>query len=429
MTFANAFSVWFGTALLATTLVELWLCARQIRCVRRHRDRVPEAFVGETGVEAHARAADYTVALTRLKAADAVWICVVILALTLGGGLDFIVEFWARRIDAQGFAHGVLLVVTVFTLGYLADSPVAWYRRLVIDGSFGFNRATPAMFLGDRLKGFVIAALFGLPLLLLVLWLMARMGPWWWLYACAAWIAFEALVGAVFPKVITPLFNKFSPLEDEELKQRVRAILARCGVQDCPVFVMDGSRRSSQGSAYFTGAGASKRIVLYDTLFGRLTLAEIEALLAHEVGHLRLHHLKKRLLWSGATSAVLLALLSWLDQQPWFAAALGVTHDSTAMSLVLFLTLVTAFALPLRWINNLYLRRQEFEADEFAAAHSSADDLAHALAKLYKHNGITLTPDPLYSVFYNTHPPAALRVMRLRTLPAHKRAWRPSTAG
>lgn len=428
MIVASAFSVWFGAALVATTLVQLWLCTRQVRRVRRHRDTVPEAFARDIGVEAHAKAADYTVARTRLASADAVWGCLVILAFTLGGGLDAIAEFWARRFDAQGYAHGVLLVATVFALGYLADLPVVWYRRLVIDGRFGFNRATPATFLGDRVKGFVIAALLGLPLLLLVLWLMARMGPWWWLYAWVAWIAFRALLEAMYPAVIAPLFNKFRPLEDVELQQRVRAVLARCGHRDCRVYVMDGSRRSSQGNAYFTGLGASKRIVLFDTLFGRLTAAEIEALLAHEVGHLRRHHLYKRLLWSCAASAGLLALLGWLDQESWFAAGLGVTHDSTAMSLVLFFIAVPVFAFPLRWIGNLYSRRHEFEADEFAAAHSSADDLAHALMKLYEDNATTLTPDPLHSTFYDTHPPAALRVMRMRTLPVHKRAWDSSIA-
>jgi STE24 endopeptidase len=422
MIIANAFSVWFGAALVATTLVQLWLRLRHIRRMQRHRNNVPEAFARDIGAEAHAKANDYTVARTWLASADAVWSCLVILAFTLGGGLEAIAEFWARRFDAQGYAHGILLVATVFALGFLADLPVVWYRRFVIDGRFGFNRATLAMFLGDRAKALVIAAVLGLPLLLLVLWLMAQMGPWWWLYAWVAWIAFQSALNAMYPALIAPLFNKFRPLEDVALEQRIAAVLARCGYRDCRVYVMDGSRRSSHGNAYFTGLGASKRIVLLDTLFGRLTPEEIEAVLAHEVGHLRRHHIAKRLVWSGAASLGLLALLGWLSQEPWFAAGLGVTRDSTAMALVLFFIAVPVFGFPFRWISNLYLRRHEFEADEFAAAHSSASDLANALLKLYGHNAATLTPDPLHSTFYDTHPPAALRVPRLRALMARRRA-------
>jgi STE24 endopeptidase len=423
-----AFSVAFGAALVTTTSIQLWLCMRHIRHVQRHRNTVPEAFARDIGVESHAKAADYTVARTRLASVDAVWGSLVVLAFTLGGGLDAIAEFWARSFDAQGYAHGVLLVGTAFALGFLADLPVAWHRRFVIDGRFGFNRATLAMFLVDRTKAFAIAAMLGVPLLLLVLWLMARMGPWWWLYASVAWIAFKTLLDAMYPAFIAPLFNKFRLPDDVAVQQRITAVLARCGIEDCHVYLMDGSRRSSHGNAYFTGMGASRRIVVFDTLFGRLTPAELEAVLAHEMGHLRRHHLSKRMVWSCVVTTGLLALLGWLSQESWFAAGLGVTRDSTAMSLVLFFIAVSVFGFPFRWIGKLYSRRQEFEADDFAAAHSSADDLARALVKLYDDSAITLTPDPLHSTFYDTHPPAALRVMRLRALPARKRTWDPSVA-
>jgi STE24 endopeptidase len=421
MIIANAFSVWFAAALVATTTVQLWLCLRHIGRVQRHRNTVPDAFARDISVEAHARAADYTAACTRLAATDAVWSGLVIFAFTLGGGLDAIAEFWARRFDATEYTHGVLLVGTVFLLGFLAGLPVLWYQKFVINARFGLNRATLAMFLGDRAKALAVVSVLGLPLLLLVLWLMARMGSWWWLYAWVAWIVFQALLHALYPALIAPLFNKFKPLDDAALEQRITALLARCGYRDCHVYVMEGSRRSSHGNAYFTGLGASKRIVLFDTLFGRLTPAEIEAVLAHEVGHLQRHHIPKRLVWSGAVSLGLLALLGWLSLEPWFAAGLGVSSDSTAMALVLFFIAVPVFAFPLRWIGNLRSRRHEFEADEFAAAHSSADDLAGALLKLYGDNAATLTPDPLHSTFYDTHPPAALRISRLRALSAGSR--------
>jgi STE24 endopeptidase len=313
-------------------------------------------------------------------------------------------------------AAAVVLIVT------LVDLPIEWYRQFRVEQSFGFNRMTPALFLTDTAKSVLLSTAIGLPLLALVLALMRFAGPYWWIYAWVVWCAFTLLLTVLFPILIAPLFNRFSPLADSDLLQRIRALLGRAGFQTSGVYTMDGSRRSSHGNAYFTGLGAAKRIVFFDTLLERLQPSEIEAVLAHELGHFRLQHVRKRLLLSCAASAVVLAVLSWLMQRTWFYEGLGVDPSVLArndgLALVLFFLVTPVFTFLLAPLSSLLSRRQEFEADEFAARHASPQALIDALIKLYKDNATTLTPDPIHSSFYNSHPPASIRIERLLKLAA-----------
>ena len=288
----------------------------------------------------------------------------------------------------------------------------------MIEVRFGFNRMSLALFLADLAKFAALGALLGIPLVLLVLWLMAKMGGMWWLYVWLAWMAFNLLVVTIYPMLIAPIFNRFSPLENPDLRSRIESLLARCGFRARGLFVMDNSRRSSHGNAYFTGFGAAKRIVLFDTLISRLEPQEIEAVLAHELGHFSRHHVWKRMALASGTSLAFLALLAWLIGQEWFYTALGVRSQSTAMALVLFLMVAPAFTFLLQPLASLYSRLHEFEADAYAASHAPARDLAGALVKLYQDNAATLTPDPVHSAFYDSHPPAMQRIARLQTYQA-----------
>jgi len=411
----HAFTLVFLLALAAATITRLWLKRRQMRHVRTHRDRVPGAFAGAIPLDSHRTAADYAQAKGRLDLFEVPFEAAVTLALTLGGGLALIDAF-ARRWAGEGIAHGVLLVGCVVAVTSAASLPASVWRTFVIEQRFGFNRITPRMFVGDLLRSTVIGCLLGLPLLAAVLWLMQAMGPAWWLYAWAVWIAFNLVILAVYPTVIAPMFNRFTPLSDPSLEARVRALLERCGFEARGLYVMDGSRRSSHGNAYFTGMGRGKRIVFFDTLLERLTPEEIEAVLAHELGHFRLRHVAKRIAWTFGVSFLFLALLAWLERQPWFQPALGVSEPSTAMALVLFFLVLPSFTFLLQPFASGYSRRHEFEADRYAAGHARASDLVQALVKLYRDNASTLTPDPLHSLFYDSHPPAALRIARLQAL-------------
>jgi STE24 endopeptidase len=409
----------FIAALALTTGVRLWLASRQVAHVAAHRESVPKAFADAIAPDAHRRAADYTVAKTRLGMADVLIGVALLLALTLGGGLQMLSDLWAKVLEPGGYAHGVALIASVGVIGALVELPVSMYRTFVIEQRFGFNRMTLRLFLADLAKQALLAAVLGLPLLLLVLWLMARMGSLWWLYVWLAWSAFNLLMLAIFPTFIAPLFNKFSPLEDASLKSRIERLLARCGFRSSGLFVMDGSRRSSHGNAYFTGFGKTKRIVFFDTLLSRLQPAEIEAVLAHELGHFRRRHVWKRVALMFAVSLAMLAVLGWLIDKPWFYAALGVETRSTAMALVLFFLVVPVFTFLFSPLGAIYSRKHEYEADAYAAEHANGADLVHALVKLYKDNAATLTPDPLHSAFYDSHPPASLRVARLQALAGH----------
>ncbi len=406
----------FVVFLLAMVGLKYWLAFRQIRHVTANANAVPAQFADRVSLDAHRRAAAYTVERTRLGLFETAAGALVLVAATLLGGLDWIVA----RLAGLGTGDFVLqmLVVTVVLLAISAlDLPFSWYRQFRIEQKFGFNRMTLGLWIADLAKSLVLTALLGLPLLAAVLWLMGSAGDLWWLHAWLLWVAFNALVLVLYPTLIAPLFNKFEPLKDGRLAERITALLARTGFSSKGVFVMDGSRRSAHGNAYFTGLGRAKRIVFFDTLVERLQPSEIEAVLAHELGHFKLKHIAKRLAFSFVASLAFLALLGWLITQPWFYTGLGVTPSLTGsnhgVALVLFALVLPVFTFVFAPIASLLSRRHEFEADAFAARHASAGDLVSALVKLYQDNASTLTPDPLHSAFYDSHPPASIRIQRL----------------
>ncbi len=412
----NAFTWTFLAALAAATLARLWLAQRQVRHVRAHRASVPAEFAEAIALAAHQKAADYTVAKARLGMLDVLLGAVILVALTLGGALQWMSAQWGAWFAPGGLAHGTALIAGAVVLLSALELPVSLYRTFVIEARFGFNRMSLALFLADLAKSALLGAALGLPLLVLVLWLMGRMGEAWWLYVWLAWIGFNLLVLMIYPTFIAPLFNKFSPLEDPALAGRIERLLARCGFTSNGLYVMDGSRRSAHGNAYFTGFGAAKRIVFFDTLLARLAPGEVEAVLAHELGHYRRHHVWKRITLLFALSLGLLWVLGQLLDEPWFYAGLNAGAPGDAMGLLLFVLVVPVFTFFLQPLTSLYSRRHEFEADAYAAAHASAAELVRALVKLYQDNAATLTPDPLHSAFYDSHPPAARRIARLQAL-------------
>jgi STE24 endopeptidase len=410
----HAFTIAFLAALATATAMRLWLAARHVRHVRAHRGAVPPEFVPAVTLAAHQKAADYTAAKTHLGAVETLVSAGLVLAFTLGGGLQALYDLWSGAFEPGGYAHGIALVLSVGFVSGAVDLPFSIARTFGIEARFGFNRMTPALFVADLAKQILLGLALAVPLLFCVLWLMARMGTYWWLYVWLTWMAFNLLILLIYPTFIAPLFNKFSPLEDATLKARIEQLLAKCGFRSRGLFVMDGSRRSSHGNAYFTGFGAAKRIVFFDTLLSRLAPAEVEAVLAHELGHFRLRHVWKRVAWLFLASLAFLAALGWLIERPWFYSALGVEGRSTAMALILFFLVIPVFTFLLHPIGSLYSRKHEYEADAYAARHAEAGDLARALVKLYQDNAATLTPDPVHSAFYDSHPPAALRIARLK---------------
>jgi len=416
---SQAFTLLFAFALLASVATKLWLATRQIRYVAGHRDAVPASFASRIDLAAHRRAADYTVARTRLSIVDTAFGALVLLGFTLFGGLQALLDALQALLPASGFLRSLAFVAAVFAISALLELPFAWVRRFRIEERFGFNRMTPRLFLVDTLKAAAVAVVLGLPLLALVLWLMRASGTLWWLWVWIAWAVFNVAVLVLYPTVIAPIFNRFEPLPAGELRSRVEALLARCGFASKGLFVMDGSRRSAHGNAYFTGLGRAKRIVFFDTLISRLDAPEIEAVLAHELGHYERRHVQKRIVLSFAASLVGLWLLGWLSRQAWFYEGLGVSPgigELDAVALVLFLLAMPVFTFLLQPLFAAVSRRHEFEADAFAARHAHAQDLAAALVKLYKDNASTLTPDPVHSAFYDSHPPASQRIGRLGEL-------------
>jgi STE24 endopeptidase len=410
----SAFSWLFLAALAAATLTRLWLARRQVAHVRAHRGAVPPSFAAAIPLAAHQKAADYTVAKTRLAVVDVLLGAAALLVLTLGGLLAWISAAWARAFEAGSLWHGAALIASAVVLLSALELPVSAYRTFGIEARFGFNRMTLRLYLADLAKGAALGAALGLPLLVLVLWLMQRMGEAWWLYVWLAWMGFNLLVLLLYPTLIAPLFNRFTPLADPALAERIQRLLARCGFRSNGLYVMDGSRRSAHGNAYFTGFGAAKRIVFFDTLLARLAPAEVEAVLAHELGHFRRHHVWKRIVLLAALSLGLLWVLGRLIDEPWLYAGLRAGGPDPAMGLLLFVLVMPVFTFFLQPLTSLYSRRHEFEADAYAAAHASAAELVQALVKLYQDNAATLTPDPVHSAFYDSHPPAALRIARLQ---------------
>ena len=410
----NTFSIVFLLALALATLMRLWLGWRHISHVQAHRAAVPAEFAGQVGLDAHQRAADYTCTKTRFSAASLVFDAVVLLILTFGGGLQAI-DNLAASVFNGGIARGVAFVALLMVITSVIELPFELYRTFGIEQRFGFNKMTFAMFFGDLAKQAAIGAALGLPLLFAVLWLMGQMGGMWWLYVWLLVMAFMIFVQFIEPPVIAPLFNKFTPMQEGEMKKRIEGLIARCGFTSKGLFVMDGSKRSSHGNAYFTGFGKSKRIVFFDTLLSRLEIPEVEAVLAHELGHFRRHHVLKRLVLSAFFSLALLFLLGVIKNQPWFYQGLNVSFPATdAMALTLFFMVMPVFTFLLQPLLSMYSRRHEFEADQYAAQNASARDLVSALVKLYKDNASTLTPDPVHSAFYDSHPPAPIRITRLQ---------------
>ena len=412
---ASLFSTLFLAALLLSTSIKIWLAQRQLRHVSAHRNKVPDAFSSQVDLAAHQKAADYTCAKTRLGIVSAIFEALLLLAFTLGGGLQLLAD-WSFVAFSNPLIQGMAIIVSVVMLTSILEIPFGLYSTFVIEARFGFNKMTFKLYLLDAIKGLLIGSLLGLPLLLGILWLMQRMGDNWWLYVWAVWVSFSLLLLFIYPSFIAPIFNKFKPLEDESLKARIEALLQKCGFKAQGLFVMDGSKRSSHGNAYFTGFGKTKRIVFFDTLISRLTANEIDAVLAHELGHFKRRHVLKRIALTFAVSLAFLWLLAQLMHADWFFAGLGVNSHTTAMALMLFFMVLPAFTFLLQPIGSAYSRKHEFEADAYAVKQTAAADLITALVKLYQDNASTLTPDPLYSAFYSSHPPAMIRISRLQSL-------------
>jgi STE24 endopeptidase len=402
----------FIVAVIAETITRLWLSTRQIAAVRAHRDSVPKQFSGQVELADQQKAADYTVARARLGRIDTVADAIVRLAFTLGGGIALIEALWSRAQLSQPW-HGALVIGTTLLALMVINLPFSLWSTFRVEARFGFNRMTPALYVADLAKSLLLGLLLGGPLVIGALLLMDRGGKWWWLYAWAGWTVFTLALTWAFPRFIAPLFNKFSPLSDEALKARVEQLLERCGFASKGVFVMDGSRRSAHGNAYFTGVGRNKRIVFFDTLLERLGVTEVEAVLAHELGHFRLKHVRQRLVLSLVMSLGAFALIAWLAAEPGFYTALGVPVASSHGALLLAMMAAPAFTYFVTPIGAWWSRKHEFEADDFAATHSDAAALADALVKLYRSNASTLTPDRIHSAFYDSHPPALVRIARL----------------
>jgi len=415
----------FAAALLLSLATQLWLATRQMRHVSQHRGAVPPVFAGTVTLQAHQKAADYTLAKGRFGLLSTAFGTAVVLAWTLLGGLDALNTVLRATVMPAwgGMAYQLALLAAVALIGGLIELPLEWYSTFRIEQAFGFNRMSLQLWLADQAKGALVGALIGLPLAALVLWIMGVSGGLWWLWAWAALVGFNLLLLVIYPTVIAPLFNKFEPLADETLKTRVQALMQRCGFAAKGLFVMDGSKRSAHANAYFTGLGAAKRVVFFDTLLQRLTPGEVEAVLAHELGHFKRKHVTKRMVSIFAMSLAGLALLGWLAAQSGFYAGLGVAPNMSApndaLALLLFMMALPSFTFFISPLLAQVSRKHEFEADAYACAQADGRDLAAALLKLHEDNAATLTPDPVYVRFYYSHPPASERLAALpKPLPA-----------
>ncbi|MCW8845750.1 MAG: M48 family metallopeptidase [Gammaproteobacteria bacterium] len=411
----SAFSWIFVIFLLAGTACRLWLSNRQTRNVRAHRSQVPEPFAQKVSLEDHQKAADYTHAKAQLGRMETLYDAMLLLGWTLGGGIA-LVQSLVQGSGLGGLWGAIASILLVLLVSSALSLPFSIAHTFGIEARFGFNRSTPGLFVADMLKGLALTLVLGVPLIAAVLWIMAHAGELWWLYAWALWSGFGLLMFWAYPTLIAPLFNKFEPLEDASLKQRVETLLERCGFHSKGIFVMDGSRRSAHGNAYFTGIGNNKRIVFFDTLIKTLEPLEVEAVLAHELGHFRKRHVRKRIIWSLLSSLIGLALLGWLKTQLWFYTGLGVPAASDQAALLLFIMIAPVFTYFFSPLSAWFSRKHEFEADAYAASQSDAGALAEALVKLYRENASTLTPDPVHSAFYDSHPPALTRIQHLNGL-------------
>ncbi|PQA78983.1 M48 family metallopeptidase [Rhodoferax sp. TS-BS-61-7] len=406
----------FALALVASVMLKFWLATRQMRHVAQHRDAVPAAFQAQISLEAHHKAADYTIAQGRLGLLELVFGTAVVLGWTLLGGLSWLNQTLLQWME-PGVLQQVALLAAFMLIGSVLDLPFTLYRTFVLEQRFGFNKTTPKLWLQDLVKSTLVGAIIGLPIAALVVWMMGATGAYWWVWTWGVWMGFNLLMLLVYPTWIAPLFNQFKPLDDAALKDRVSALMARCGFTSKGFYVMDGSKRSAHANAYFTGFGASKRVVFYDTLLAQLSPAEVDAVLAHELGHFKHKHIVKRMVSLFGLSLLGFALLGWVSQQVWFFTGLGVVPSMTgandALALLLFMMVLPLLGSFVGPVFAQLSRKHEFEADAYAVAHTSGADLSSALLKLYKDNASTLTPDPVYVKFYYSHPPASERLGRM----------------
>lgn len=414
--YSLAFSILFVSFLAITLIVRFWLGSRHIRHIQAFRSAVPAQFAKKIPLAAHQKAADYTIAKTKLSLAMLLVSTAVLIGFTLLGGLQLL-SVTLIKFTGTGMTYQIALLVAFGVISGLIDLPFDYYSQFVLEEKFGFNKMTLGLFITDLVKGVLLGAAIGLPLIWVILTLMDKSGALWWLYAWLVWSGFQLLMLVLYPSVIAPLFNKFTPLDDDSLRARIENLMQRVGFASKGLFVMDGSKRSAHGNAYFSGFGAAKRIVFFDTLLSRLAPEEIEAVLAHELGHFKLKHIVKRIVVMFAISLGFLALLGYLKTQTWFYTGLGVEPmlgvSNDAMALILFMLTLPVFTFLFSPLNSISSRKHEFEADAFAAKHTNAQDLVSALVKLYEDNASTLTPDPLHSAFYDSHPPATTRISKL----------------
>jgi len=409
----NSFTLLFLVALVLSYGVQYWLSMRQKSHVLLHRDQVPAAFSDRVSLAAHQKAADYTIEKNKLGDIDSGVGMLFLLLLTLGGGISLIFDFW-NTFDLSPLISSLFASASVFVLMSVIELPFALYQTFVIEEKFGFNKNTLSQFAKDQGLSIALTLGIGLPILALILWVMDSIGDLWWVYAWLIVMSFSLLMSWLFPTLIAPLFNKFTPMEDGSLKQRIQGLLQRCGFNSQGIFIMDGSRRSGHGNAYFTGLGNNKRIVFFDTLIKSLDEEELEAVLAHELGHFKCKHVIKMLIASSIMTLISFALLGWLIIQDWFFEGLGVTTHSNAVALLLFMLVSPVFTSFMQPISAYFQRKFEFEADDFATQHAQGSKMVSGLVKLYEENASTLTPDPLYSAFHYSHPPAAIRIAHIQ---------------
>jgi len=408
----NVFTLIFLIFVTATTVIHLWLAGRQRNNALRNRQQVPEAFRDQIDLAVHQKAADYTAAKMRLEQVEIVVGVLLILIWTLAGGLNALADLW--EMSGWGkIAAGTGLVVSALLIMAVIDIPLDLYRTFVLEAKFGFNHTTPALYFGDTVKQGILFLILGTPIIALLLWLVIHAGTGWWLYGWLIWTGFTLSMFWLYPTLIAPLFNRFTPLQDEALRIRIVDLLQRCGFSNGGIFVMDGSKRSQHGNAYFTGFGMNKRIVFFDTLLKSLQPDEIEAVLAHELGHFKHGHVRKRMILVTLTSLAAFAILGLLVDASWFYTGLGVQRESYAAAMVLFLLVSPYFSALLQPLTSYWMRKHEFEADDYAATQTNVRNLIHALVKLYKENAATLTPDRLYSAYHDSHPPAPIRITHL----------------
>lgn len=408
----SLFSTIFIIMVIFSLVTHWYLSIRQIQYVKNHRAATPEAFAEKISLADHQKAADYTLAKEKIGILQLFIGTVILFAWTLGGGLELL-DNWIRSYQLDDLYAGVFFILALGLISSLLDLPLGLYNTFVIEEKFGFNRTSFKVWLTDLFKQSLLGLIIGIPLIMVILWLMDSAGEYWWFYAWAVWMSFSFFMMWAYPAFIAPIFNKFTPLEDGELKQRIEALMTRCGFISKGILVMDGSKRSSHGNAYFTGLGNNKQIVFFDNLLDSLSTEEVEAVLAHELGHFKKKHILKRLVSITFITLISFAVLGWLMQQQWFYNGLGMSTPSIYAALVLFSIASPVFTFFLSPISAMISRKHEFEADDYAAQQADAQQLVSALVKLYKDNANTLTPDPLHSAYYDSHPPAPVRVAHL----------------